>query len=107
MSKVQSFRSKVQSPKSGISVLFDGTIDVSWTFDLGPWTLDFKRLSPFFLVLALVLSGCSSRKSEDPPKATEPPAPPTAAYTGVNSIVGGGSISGAVRFSGSKPKLEK
>ena len=99
--------SKVQSQKSRISVLFNGTIDVSSTLDLGPWTLDFKHLSQFFLALALVLSGCTSRKSEEPPKATETPvATAPAAYEAVD-IAGGGSISGVVRFAGTMPKLEK
>jgi plastocyanin len=62
-----------------------------------------------FLTLALGLSGCTSRKSDEPPKATETPvatAPGAAAYEGID-VAGGGSISGAVRFSGTMPKLEK
>jgi plastocyanin/uncharacterized protein YceK len=68
-----------------------------------------RKLAAFFLVLALVLSGCSSRKSEEAPKATEAPAPAAPAGTAYEAVdvAGGGSISGTVRFSGSKPKLEK
>src|SRR5439155_773497 len=66
------------------------------------------RLVTPFLLLLLTGTGCGSRKTEEPAKTAEPVPPPPIAkpsYEGIN-VTNGGAISGVVRFTGTKPKLQ-